>query len=96
VQRRNNRPEVQVSKEILSYFLRNPRAADDLEGVARWRLLNETIDRSVEETQNALEWLVKEGFLVKAARASTTMYRLNRQESDRAKSFLKRPTDLQS
>jgi hypothetical protein len=90
--RRNDRPEVQVSKEILSYFLRNPKAADDLEGVARWRLLNETIDRSVEETKDALEWLVKEGFLVKAARScTTTMYRLNRQESDRAKSFLKKP-----
>jgi hypothetical protein len=90
-----------VSKEILSYFLRNPHAADDLEGVARWRLLNERIDRSVEETRSALEWLVQQGFLVKAARPSTTtMYRLNRQESTRARSFLtklgKPETDLRA
>jgi hypothetical protein len=97
--RRRVRPEAKVSKEILSYFLRNPHAADDLEGVARWRLLNETIDRSVEETRTALEWLVKQGFLLKAARPSTTtMYRLNHQESTRARSFLMKPgnseTDL--
>jgi hypothetical protein len=92
--RRKVRPQVKVSKEILSYFLRNPEAADDLEGVARWRLLNETIYRSVEETKNALEWLVKQGFLLKAAKGSTaTMYRLNRQESTRAKSFLRNPGD---
>lgn len=92
--RRKVRPEIEISKEILSYFLRNPEAADDLEGVARWRLLDETIYRSVEETKNALEWLVKQGFLLKAARSSTaTMYRLNRQASTRAKSFLKQPGD---
>jgi hypothetical protein len=92
--RRRVRPELEVSKEILSYFLRNPQAADDLEGVARWRLLNERIFRSVEETKNALEWLVKQGFLLKAAKSSTaTIYRLNRQESTRAKSFLKAPGD---
>lgn len=92
--RQKGRPKVEISKEILNYFLRNPNAADDLEGVARWRLLNETIDRSVEETKTALEWLVKQGFLVKAARSSTsTMYLLNRQASERARSFLKKPRD---
>ena len=39
-----------IAKEILSYFLRNPQAADNLEGVARWRLLEQTVHRSVEET----------------------------------------------
>ena len=41
--------------EILSYFLRNPLAADTLEGVARWRLLDEVVYRKVEETRAALE-----------------------------------------
>jgi hypothetical protein len=52
------------AKEVLSYFLRNPQAADTLEGVARWRLLDEPVHRSVEEINQALEWLVAQGFLV--------------------------------
>lgn len=84
--------EREVPKEILSYFLRHPEAADDLEGVARWRLLNELIDRSVEETREALEWLVERGFLMKMSRTGTgTIYRLNKQERLAAKGFLKKP-----
>jgi len=53
--------------EILSYFLRNPLAADTLEGVARWRLLDEVVYRKVEETRAALEWLVERGLLLETA-----------------------------
>lgn len=89
---RKVRNELAVPKEILSYFLRHPEAADDLEGVARWRLLNERIDRSVEETKSALDWLVKKGYLTKATRAgAATMYHLNKQDSAKAKAFLKDP-----
>jgi hypothetical protein len=35
--------EACVTKQIVSYFLRNPNAADTLEGIARWRLLEERI-----------------------------------------------------
>lgn len=57
------RTERELAREILGYFLRNPRAADTLEGVARWRLIEETIHRGVEETKGALAWLVSQGFL---------------------------------
>jgi hypothetical protein len=36
---------------------------DSLEGVARWRLLEEAIQRRVNATQDALEWLVERGVL---------------------------------
>jgi hypothetical protein len=90
--RRKVPTELEVPKEILNYFLRHPEAADDLEGVARWRLLNEQIDRSVEETRKGLEWLVRRGFLLKAERTgAATIYSLNEEELAAAKAFLKKP-----
>jgi hypothetical protein len=52
-----------LSSQVLSYFLRNPRAADSLEGVARWRLLDEAIRHRVTATHDALVWLVERGLL---------------------------------
>jgi hypothetical protein len=59
-----NSPDTKrVRREILSYFMRNPQAADSLEGIAKWRLLDEVIYRKVDETSAALSWLVERGFL---------------------------------
>jgi hypothetical protein len=33
------------AKKVLEYFLRNPDALNDLEGVARWRLMDDRISR---------------------------------------------------
>ena len=52
-----------VVREILNYFLRNPDATDTLEGVARWRLLEEQVHRTVDETAAALAFLVAHGYL---------------------------------
>jgi len=52
------------AREILSYFMRNPQAADTLEGMVRWRLLSEVVHRKVDETRAALEWLVERGLLL--------------------------------
>ena len=65
-------------KEVLEHFVRNPQAADTLEGIARWRLLREVVYRSVEETAEALDWLVAEGFLNETATTySKPIYSLN-------------------
>lgn len=81
----------EIARDVLSYFLRNPEAADDLEGVARWRLLQETIERSVDDTNWALEWLVERGYLVKIATpAAGVIYRLNRCNQPAAESFVTR------
>lgn len=83
------RPPPEIAEDILRYFLRNPRAADDLEGIARWRLAEVTIDRSVEETNHCLQWLVERGFLLKVSLAgSGEIFRLNPEERASAKSFL--------
>ena len=79
----------EIAKDILSYFLRNPHAADDLEGVARWRLLNQTVHREVEDTSQALDWLVERGFLGRISRAgSGTIFRLRTEKRAAAEAFL--------
>jgi len=66
------------AKEVLEHFVRNPQAADTLEGIARWRLLREAVYRGVEETAEALDWLVAEGFLNETGTThSKPVYSLN-------------------
>jgi hypothetical protein len=79
----------EVARDILSYFVRNPQTADDLEGIARWRLMRETIRRSVEDTSSALEWLAEQGFLVREVTAAGgPIFRLNPVNRVRAEAFL--------
>jgi hypothetical protein len=76
--------------DILSYFARNPRAADSLEGIARWRLLDEVVRRKVNETYEALQWLVKEELLLETAASGAPIYRLNPARSAETESTLER------
>jgi hypothetical protein len=81
-----------LAREVLRYFLRNPEAADDLEGVARWRLLEEAIHRSVEETKQALAWLVSQGFLMeRMTSGSGSIFCLNPKKRGEIDNFLGRP-----
>jgi hypothetical protein len=61
----------EIAKEILNYFLRNANAADDLEGIARFRLLDQVIYRRVDEVSEALDWLVSVGLLNQTITSST-------------------------
>jgi hypothetical protein len=77
------------AKEILSYFMRNPSAADSLEGVARWRLLEEKIHQGTEETRRALKWLVSHGFLVEERRkGAQPIFSLNGRNTEKTKELL--------
>jgi hypothetical protein len=77
--------------DILGYFVRSPQAADTLEGIARWRLLDAYITRKVEETQCALDWLVAEGYLLETRTAGAGLiYSLNPDRADAARDFLSR------
>ena len=82
--------DLATASEILRYFLRNPQAADDLEGVVRFRLLDEHIHRSVAEARATLEWLVTKGLLVgEPAGASNVVYRLNAGSREEVERFLR-------
>jgi hypothetical protein len=76
-------------KEVLNYFLRNPHAADSLEGIARWRLLEEAVRRKVDETQRALAWLVNSNFIIVTTVAGADpIFCLNPDKLAEAEAFL--------
>jgi hypothetical protein len=82
-------PTSKLAKEIMGHFLRNPQAADSLEGVTRWRLLEERVHRQLEDTDQALGWLVRRGFLVRVSSAWTeAVYKLNQENRSEAEQFL--------
>jgi hypothetical protein len=82
------------AKEVLSYFLRNPQAADSLEGVARWRLMEQRVHGSVEETDETLAWLVSQGFLLEESPVGAApLFRLNRAQAAQAERFVAQHRD---
>lgn len=82
--------DLERAKDILRYFLRHPQAADNLEGIARWRLMQERVQRGVEETERALQWLVSQGYLsAEDAGSAPPIFRLNQQKRAKAEQFLK-------
>jgi hypothetical protein len=71
-------PSWDAVKDILGYFLRNPQAIDSVKGVAQWRVMEEQVHRTVEQTQSALDWLLSEGYLEELKTASAgRIFRLN-------------------
>jgi hypothetical protein len=74
---------------ILNYFIRHPEAADDLDGIARWRLAEERAHRVVEETSRALDWLVKEELLEESAiPGGGKVYSLNAHKVEEARKLI--------
>jgi hypothetical protein len=85
----NDPPEPARARTVLNYFFRHPRAADTLEGVVRWRLLEEQVQRAMAETRDAIEWLVSKGYLKEDSRAySGAIYSLNQEEAAEIERFL--------
>ncbi len=78
-----------VAKQILRYFMRHPRAADDLEGIARWRLLEEAVHRTVDETEQAIHMLVGNGLLEQVGTPDGgRVFRINEARLGEAAKFL--------
>jgi hypothetical protein len=78
------------AREILRHYVEHPGSADSLEGIAEWLLLEEVVQRRVEETRQALRWLVEHGFLERTAAAVATppLYRLNAEKLPEAERLL--------
>lgn len=78
-----------MARQVLSYFVRHPQAIDNLEGIVRWRLLQEKIYSTLQDTESALTWLVKEGYLREEANpGGDPLYRLNTAQAESALAFL--------
>jgi len=78
-----------VARDILDYFLGHPEAADSLAGIARWRLLEQTVHRSLEATESAVAWLTREGYLQEISLGGTSVFQLNRDKLAAAQKLLR-------
>ena len=79
-----------LAREILAYFLRNPQCADDLQGITRWRLLDQMIHHALQDTRAALDLLVTNGYLTKeSTTGNDPVFRLNTDKQNEAQSFVK-------
>jgi hypothetical protein len=75
--------------DLLHYYLTHPTAVDTSEGLARWRLLEEYVERTMRETQEALDWLVAHGFLREITRpGGRTVFMMNADRRPDAERFL--------
>jgi hypothetical protein len=76
--------------EVLRFFLRHPHTSDSVEGIARWRLLDEVLFREVRETERILSELVALGFLDEITGPGVPrLFRLRSGEADRAAAYLR-------
>jgi hypothetical protein len=92
--RSESESDPEVVGQILSYFVCNPNAADSLEGVARWRLLEECAHRNFQQTTAALNWLVSRGFLEEVRiTGSSRIFRLDPAKREEAVRFLAKRGD---
>jgi hypothetical protein len=79
----------QMAIQVLQYFLHNRNAADDLEGVVRFRLLDEVIRQQLEPVKAAIEWLVGEQILTARPMAGRdAIYSLNHSRVEHALQML--------
>lgn len=88
----NSDHDAQLARLVLSYFLRQPESADSVEGIARFRLLEEQVYQTIEETQRALDLLVSRKLLIRQdIPASRPLFRLNQTKAGEAMCFVGGP-----
>ena len=75
----------EVTRSILKYFLQSPEQVESFVGIARWRLLEEEVRQSVKRTEEVLQWLVTNEFLLVATVGSRPVYTLNPEKVEEAK-----------
>lgn len=90
-----NEPE--LVSHVLSYFIRHPQAVDSLEGIARWRLLDEAVHHTVSATHEALNWLIARGVLQQVDRRGLqpvfSLVPAKKAEAERLMAELRHPAD---
>lgn len=87
----NQTPE--LAKEVLSYFVDRPATLADLTQIARFRLQEQRAERMVERVGSALDWLVKERYLVQVIKQGTEpQFALNPDKHREARLFLEQDT----
>jgi hypothetical protein len=76
-------------KEVLAYFVRHPHAADDLEGIARWRLLETAVRTRVAGDERRVRVAGRPGIHGKRAdRRWNDSLQVERRRGDEIRAFL--------
>lgn len=57
--------EGNTTQHILKYLMENPEAGDTLEGIAKWWVMLQQLNDSVDAVQRSLELLTASGLIVK-------------------------------
>jgi len=79
---------------ILNYLVKHPDAKDTLEGIARWWILREQIEQSVEKVSQTLADLVAQEFIIiKKYYNQEKMYQLNLEKIPDIKAILAQVSD---
>ena len=82
-------PVPAMAPQVLECFVRNPQVVDSLEGIARFRIQQQTIKQTVEQVELALDWLVQQGFVLEEQTIGVSpMFRLNRERASEAEHFV--------
>ena len=86
---RRCRPGIGDREANPQLFFAQLQSGRTLEGIARWRLLEEQVHRSFQQTESALAWLVEQGFLEEVETVgSSRIFRLAPQGQEKTARFL--------
>ena len=77
-------------RAILTYLIEHEGAADTLEGIARWWILNEDLKRKMALIEDSLEYLLARGVLKKRLLpgSSNILYYVEKGEIERVQKIL--------
>jgi hypothetical protein len=84
-----DKQQIMMVREIMSYWLERPDAKDTIEGIEKWWLRKNVPQRRRIDVQRALDYLTANGWLIKREiGASIDLYGINPTRSDEIKEFL--------
>jgi len=79
-----------VNREILGYLLDHPDAKDTVDGVIKWWLPEDLVDRGKKTVQEVLEILVSRGWLTERnVTSSEKIYGMNKDRLEEIENFLR-------
>ena len=88
--RMKERLESEVAYEILSYLVNHPHAEGPIEAIIEWWLLEQRIEMGMKEVLNAIDELVKNGFVLKRkSKDKHIFYRINAEKNKEIQGLLK-------
>lgn len=78
-----------VIEQILRYLIKNPEAKDTVQGIVRWWLPKDPVERRQDEVQKVLEFLVARSWVTQRETAtSQRLYGLNEEKLEEIEIFL--------